>query len=113
MLKLLAVRDDYVVPIAAGTAVLGILVFTWELIRLDEAERKAWHEAGESAIFVLVERTRNGFEASTPQFPGIRKLGKKAENVEREIREELVRMRSQAEDRGEQIPALEKYGLYV
>lgn len=37
-LRLLAVKDDYVVPIAAGTAVLGALIFTGELIRLDEAE---------------------------------------------------------------------------
>jgi hypothetical protein len=113
LLQLGGVASEWLVPTSAGVALLAIIVFIWQLLRLDDKEYEAWKQAGEQVIFVLVEETEEGFRASAPQLDIDVSAGETAEDVEQRIRTKVLQKRDWYEENGKDVPVPKIYSLYM
>ncbi|RME04799.1 MAG: hypothetical protein D6816_09470 [Bacteroidetes bacterium] len=103
-------RSEFIVSLATAVAIfLAIRKF----IELDKNDAQAWRRAGKQAIFVLVEKTEDGFKAYSPQFPDIEQTAATKGEVEKAIRKQLTEKRHQLESKGCEIKPRELDGLYV
>lgn len=111
--RLISINEKAGLQAASAIALFCAILFILQLIWLDKIDGKKWNEAGKQKIFVLIEPTKTGYLARSPQFPEIIGEGKTAKEAEHKIRNALVQERINIEEHKKEIPESTIYGIYI